>query len=51
MLKEVVGHIRRVNTDEFQTASDFRAFLVNICADLVVDGAQRNVNNNNLIRR
>lgn len=46
MLKEIVGYIRKVESADYQNMSDFRAFLINLGADLLVDGGQRGTNNN-----
>lgn len=53
MLKRVCAWIDKVESQEYRDGEDFRAFLINMCADIAVDNNQRqerlNGSNNNQI--
>lgn len=41
MLKRVCAWIDKVESQEYRDGEDFRAFLINMCADIAVDNNQR----------
>lgn len=51
MLKRVCAWLDKEESQEYRDGEDFRAFLINMCADIAVDNNQRqsrlNGDNNN----
>lgn len=41
MLKRVCAWLDKVESQEYRDGEDFRAFLINMCADIAVDNNQR----------
>lgn len=41
MLKRVCAWLDKVESQEYRDGEDFRAFLINMCADVMVDNNQR----------
>lgn len=41
MLKRVCAWLDKVESREYRDGEDFRAFLINMCADIAVDNNQR----------
>lgn len=38
MLKEIVRYVRKVDSSDYDTQTDIKAFCINIIADVVADG-------------
>lgn len=54
MLKRICTYIDKVESQQYRDGEDFRAFLINMCADIAVDNNQRQHrlgrdNNDNMI--
>lgn len=54
MMKRVCAWIDKVESQEYRDGEDFRAFMINMCADVLVDNNQRQNrlnggNNDNMI--
>lgn len=41
MLSEILTYVRKVDSPQYRDGEDFRAFMINMCADIAVDNNQR----------
>lgn len=42
MLKEILGYLRKFNSEEYRMGEDIKSFAINVCANIIVEGLEDN---------
>lgn len=42
MLREILGYLRMLNSDDYRSNEDMRSFSINVCADIFVEMLEKN---------